>query len=79
MNNYIALPDQKSLINYLMTVFDGERVAAKVKQFMAMIQNFKTDYMLKQFSNAKEPVKYKSKPKNTPGQDIAPKKDLTVA
>ena len=49
MNAYIALPDQKSLINYLMTVLDGERVAAKVKQFMAMIQGLTTDYMLKQF------------------------------
>ena len=77
MNAYIALPDQKSLINYLMTVFDGERVAAKVKQFMCMIQNLSTDYMLKKFINANEPIKYKAKPKNTPGQDIAPKKEPT--
>ena len=37
MANNIALPDQKSLIDYLMAVFDGERVTARVKQFMCMI------------------------------------------
>ena len=79
MNAYIALPDQKSLINYLMTVFDGERVAARVKQFMAMIQGLTTDYMLKQFQKADPPVCYKSKPESEPGQDIAPKTDLTDA
>ena len=38
MRHFVALPDQKSLINYLMTVLDGERVAARVKQFMCMVQ-----------------------------------------
>ena len=33
----ICFPDQKSLIDYLMTVLDGERISAKVKQFMLMI------------------------------------------
>ena len=37
MRHFIALPDQKSLINYLMVVLDGERVAARIKQFMCMI------------------------------------------
>ena len=45
-----------------MTVLDGERVAAKVKQFMAMIQCLTTDYMLKQFVKAEAPITYKKKP-----------------
>ena len=77
MNAYIALPDQKSLINYLMTVFDGERVAAKVKQFMSMIQNFSTDYMLNKFKDAEQPVAYTAKLETqTDGQDIAPKTEV---
>ena len=47
--NFIALPDQKSLIDYLMAICGGERVSAKVKQFMSMIQNLTTDYLPKMF------------------------------
>ena len=43
----IAHPDQKSLIAFLMTILDGERVTAKVKQFMLMIENLTTNYVLK--------------------------------
>lgn len=32
-----------------MAVLDGERVTARVKQFMCMIQKLTTDYMLSQF------------------------------
>ena len=31
MRKLIALPDQKSLINYLMAIFDGERISARIK------------------------------------------------
>ena len=58
MKAFIALPDQKSLISYLMTIFDGERVTSRVKQFMCMIQRLTTDYMLNMFQHAKGPVKY---------------------
>lgn len=49
----IAYPDQKSMIDFLMTVFDGERITAKIKQFMLMIQMLTPDYMLKRFLKAK--------------------------
>ena len=51
MRKLIALPDQKSLINYLMAIFDGERISARIKQFMCMIERFTTDYMLDRFLN----------------------------
>ena len=47
--NTIAIPDQKSLIDYLMPVLDGERVTARVKQFMTMIEVLTTDYILECF------------------------------
>ena len=54
----IAHPDQKSLIDFLMTILDGERVTAKVKQFMLMIENLTTNYLLKLFLKATGDVVY---------------------
>ena len=78
-----------------MTVLDGERVAAKVKQFAAMIQCLTTDYMLKQFVKAEAPITYKKKPAPpqeqtrskkkrkqqgaAQGQDMPPKTEATEA
>ena len=59
--NFIALPDQKSLIDYLMAICDGERVTARVKQFMSMIQNLTTDYLLKMFFDSTSLLAYKKK------------------
>ena len=58
MANNIALPDQKSLIDYLMAVFDGERVTARVKQFMCMIQKLTTDYLLNAFYRSSGKIHY---------------------
>ena len=74
MNERIALPDQKSLINYLMAVFDGERVTARVKQFMCMIQSLTTDYMLNAFHRSQGKLSYVSRPTDQdtpPGDDKA--------
>jgi len=64
----IAHSDQKSLIDFLMTILDGERVTAKVKQFMLMIENLTTwhastycrriIYVLKLFLKATGAVAY---------------------
>ena len=57
----IALPDQKSLIDYLMAVFDGERVTARVKQFMCMIQKLTTDYLLNAFYRSSGKIHYEKR------------------
>lgn len=68
----IAYPDQKSMIDFLMTVCDGERVTAKIKQFMLMIQKLSPDYLLKMFAKAEgSKVNYKKKEKSEE-QDKAP-------
>ena len=67
----IALPDQKSLINYLMAVLDGERVTARVKQFMCMIEQLTTEYMLGAFLCTKKTVGYKKRLERT-DQDTPP-------
>ena len=67
----IALPDQKSLINYLMAVFDGERVTARVKQFMCMIQRLTTDYLINAFHKSADKLGYIKRPDqdSPPGGD----------
>ena len=64
MRKLIALPDQKSLINYLMAIFDGERISARVKQFMCMIERFTTDYMLNMFLNKNQSSVMYERPQN---------------
>ena len=43
--------DQKSLMDYVTVVTDGERVATKVKGFITTVQNLTTDFLLKEFSS----------------------------
>ena len=46
-----------------MAIFDGERISARIKQFMCMIERFTTDYMLDRFLNKNDSaVKYERPP-----------------
>ena len=49
-NNKFSYADQKSLMDYVTVITDGERVATKVKGFISTISNLTTDFLLKEFS-----------------------------
>ena len=48
--NSFSYADQKSLMNYVIVITDGERVATKVKGFITTITNLTTDFLLREFS-----------------------------
>ena len=49
-NHKFSYADQKSLMDYVTVISDGERVATKVKGFISTISNLTTDFLLKEFS-----------------------------
>ena len=45
-NHKFSYADQKSLMDYVTVISDGERVATKVKGFISTISNLTTDFLL---------------------------------